>query len=227
MLLPLRLQGLQLLLVIPIATHCTRSYNPLCPFKTLGTCLDPPHSSHTHSRSFIPSLVPVRTPLVPVHISCTPLAPACAHSYHPCARSNPDTHLYSRTPPPSFAVEAVAAGAAVVHPCCCCCHCYLHPAIQPFIHPPPAIHCLLFVVCWSCPPAGSCSHAPPILPIACNVPLWIGDITLYIQIHIICNPAYNILLGWPFDILTKRIIRNFANEDPVYYYPPQVPMDSS
>ena len=33
------------------------------------------------------------------------------------------------------------------------------------------------------------------LGLACNVPILVGDITLYIQFHIICNPAYNVLLG--------------------------------
>jgi hypothetical protein len=41
----------------------------------------------------------------------------------------------------------------------------------------------------------------------------IGDITLYVQIHIIRNPAYNILLGRPFDVLMESVIRNYANED--------------
>ena len=46
-----------------------------------------------------------------------------------------------------------------------------------------------------------------------NVPLQIGDITLYVQVHIICSPTYDILLGRPFDILTESVVRNFANED--------------
>ena len=33
------------------------------------------------------------------------------------------------------------------------------------------------------------------LGLARNVPLRIGDITLYVQIHVIRNPAYDILLG--------------------------------
>ena len=33
-----------------------------------------------------------------------------------------------------------------------------------------------------------------------NVPILIGDITLYIQFHIVQNPAYDVLLGRPFDI---------------------------
>jgi hypothetical protein len=44
------------------------------------------------------------------------------------------------------------------------------------------------------------------LSLAQNVPCEIGNITLYMQIHIICNPAYDILLGRPFDILTESVI---------------------
>jgi hypothetical protein len=51
------------------------------------------------------------------------------------------------------------------------------------------------------------------LGLARNVPIQIGDITLYVQIHVICNPAYDILLGRPFNILTESVVRNFANED--------------
>jgi len=46
-----------------------------------------------------------------------------------------------------------------------------------------------------------------------NVPFQIGAITFYLQVHIIRSPAYDILLGRPFDILTESIVRNFANED--------------
>jgi len=51
------------------------------------------------------------------------------------------------------------------------------------------------------------------LGLARNVPMRIGEITLYVQIHVIRSPAYDILLGRPFDILTESIVRNFANED--------------
>jgi hypothetical protein len=51
------------------------------------------------------------------------------------------------------------------------------------------------------------------LGLARNVPLRIGEITLYVQIHIIRSPAYDILLGRPFDILTESVVRNYANED--------------
>ncbi|KAF8193472.1 hypothetical protein K438DRAFT_1431096, partial [Mycena galopus ATCC 62051] len=51
------------------------------------------------------------------------------------------------------------------------------------------------------------------LGLARNVPFRIADITLYLQVHILRNPAYDVLLGRPFDILTQSIVRNFANED--------------
>jgi hypothetical protein len=51
------------------------------------------------------------------------------------------------------------------------------------------------------------------LGMARNVPFTIGSITLYMQVHIIGSPAYDILLGRPFDILTESIVRNFSNED--------------
>jgi hypothetical protein len=51
------------------------------------------------------------------------------------------------------------------------------------------------------------------LGLARNVPFLIGTITLYMQVHVIRSPAYDILLGRPFDILTESIVRNFANED--------------
>ena len=51
------------------------------------------------------------------------------------------------------------------------------------------------------------------LGLARNVPFTIGSITLYMQVHIIRSPAYEVLLGRPFDILTESIVRNFANEE--------------
>ncbi|KAJ7121035.1 hypothetical protein C8R44DRAFT_831743 [Mycena epipterygia] len=53
----------------------------------------------------------------------------------------------------------------------------------------------------------------PSLGLARNVPFRFGDITLYLQVHIVRNPAYDVLLGRPFDVLTQSIVRNFANED--------------
>ncbi|KAF9537435.1 hypothetical protein CPC08DRAFT_607474, partial [Agrocybe pediades] len=51
------------------------------------------------------------------------------------------------------------------------------------------------------------------LGLARNVPFRIGSIVLYMQVHIIRAPAYDILLGRPFDILTESVVRNFRNED--------------
>jgi hypothetical protein len=51
------------------------------------------------------------------------------------------------------------------------------------------------------------------LGLARNVPCRIGNITLYLQIHVIRSPAYDILLGRPFDVLTKSTVKNFTNED--------------
>jgi hypothetical protein len=47
--------------------------------------------------------------------------------------------------------------------------------------------------------------------LARNIPMQIGNITLYV--HIIRNPAYDILLSRPFDVLTESVIQNYANED--------------
>ena len=51
------------------------------------------------------------------------------------------------------------------------------------------------------------------LGLARNIPCRIGNITLYLQIHIIHNPAYDILMGRPFDVLTESIVCNYTNED--------------
>ncbi|KAG5349423.1 hypothetical protein C0989_004003, partial [Termitomyces sp. Mn162] len=42
-----------------------------------------------------------------------------------------------------------------------------------------------------------------LLGLARNVPCTIGDITIYLQIHVLRSPAYDILLGRPFDVLTR------------------------
>ena len=51
------------------------------------------------------------------------------------------------------------------------------------------------------------------LGLARNVPFLLGDLALYMQVHVIRRPAYDILLGRPFDVLTQSIVRNFRNED--------------
>ena len=45
-----------------------------------------------------------------------------------------------------------------------------------------------------------------------NIPIQISEITLYLQFHIVRNPAYDILLGRPFDVLVESIVHNFENE---------------
>ena len=51
------------------------------------------------------------------------------------------------------------------------------------------------------------------LGLARNVPFTFGDLTLYLQVHIIKSPAYDILLGRPFDVLTSSVVTNYSNED--------------
>ena len=51
------------------------------------------------------------------------------------------------------------------------------------------------------------------LGLARNIPFLIGTITLYLQVHVIRSPSYEVLLGRPFDVLTESIVRNYSNED--------------
>ena len=51
------------------------------------------------------------------------------------------------------------------------------------------------------------------LGLARNISFQIGPITVYLQVHVIRSPAYDILLGQPFNILTESVVRNFVNED--------------
>jgi hypothetical protein len=46
-----------------------------------------------------------------------------------------------------------------------------------------------------------------------NVACTIAGITVYLQIHVIREPAYDILLGRPFDVVTESVVRNYANSD--------------
>ncbi|PBK82036.1 hypothetical protein ARMGADRAFT_905387, partial [Armillaria gallica] len=50
------------------------------------------------------------------------------------------------------------------------------------------------------------------LGLARNVPFLFNDITVYLQIHIIASPAYKVLLGHLFDVLTESVIRNHADD---------------
>jgi hypothetical protein len=44
--------------------------------------------------------------------------------------------------------------------------------------------------------------------LAKNVAFRFGDITIYLQVHIIQEPAYKVLLGRPFEILTASVAVN-------------------
>jgi hypothetical protein len=44
-----------------------------------------------------------------------------------------------------------------------------------------------------------------------NVSCRVGNITLYLQIHVIRNAAYDVLLGRPFDVLTRSVAKNFPD----------------
>ena len=46
-----------------------------------------------------------------------------------------------------------------------------------------------------------------------DVPFQFGDITIYLQVHILRNPAYDVLLGRPFDTLTESVVKNYRNEE--------------
>lgn len=53
----------------------------------------------------------------------------------------------------------------------------------------------------------------PTKGLARNVPFRFGELTVYMQLHIIDNPPYQVLLGRPFDSLTESSIQNYANGD--------------
>ena len=46
------------------------------------------------------------------------------------------------------------------------------------------------------------------LGLAKNIPFACGAITVYLQVHIMSNPAYKVLLGRPFDIITESLVKN-------------------
>lgn len=51
------------------------------------------------------------------------------------------------------------------------------------------------------------------LGLAENVPFTFGTVTVYLQVHIIRHPAYRVLLGRPFDVLTSSEIKNSSDGD--------------
>lgn len=46
-----------------------------------------------------------------------------------------------------------------------------------------------------------------------NVSIEVGDITVYVQAHVVRDAAYDILLGRPFDVLTRSVVTNFDNAE--------------
>ncbi|KAI0630495.1 hypothetical protein C8Q77DRAFT_1063505 [Trametes polyzona] len=51
----------------------------------------------------------------------------------------------------------------------------------------------------------------PSLGLARNVPVRFGSIVVYLQFHVIRSPAYDVLLGRPFDVLTESIVQTFGD----------------
>lgn len=49
------------------------------------------------------------------------------------------------------------------------------------------------------------------LGLARNVPFLFGDMTVLLQVHVIRSPAYDVLLGRPFDTLLQTQIQNFSD----------------
>lgn len=47
--------------------------------------------------------------------------------------------------------------------------------------------------------------------LARNVPFRFDDLTLYLQVHVMSNPAYRVLLGRPFEVLTEQVTQNFRD----------------
>jgi hypothetical protein len=51
-------------------------------------------------------------------------------------------------------------------------------------------------------------HVEKTLGLATDVPFTFGDLTVMLQIHVINKPSYKILLGCPFDALTRSNVQN-------------------
>jgi hypothetical protein len=55
------------------------------------------------------------------------------------------------------------------------------------------------------------NHIEPTLGLAKNVCFRVGGLNLFLQVHILANPPYRVLLGRPFSSFTQSIVRNKAN----------------
>ncbi len=42
-----------------------------------------------------------------------------------------------------------------------------------------------------------------------NIPFKIAGINIYMQVHVLQKPAYDVLFGRPFNVLTESIVRNY------------------
>jgi hypothetical protein len=51
------------------------------------------------------------------------------------------------------------------------------------------------------------------LGLARNIPFQVGTIMVYLQVYIICEPSYGVLLERPFNIVTQSVVWNFAKAD--------------
>ena len=49
--------------------------------------------------------------------------------------------------------------------------------------------------------------------LARNVPFKFGEVTVYLQLHVVDEAPYQVLLGRPFDVLTSSSVQNFADGD--------------
>lgn len=49
------------------------------------------------------------------------------------------------------------------------------------------------------------------LGLARNVPVRFGSIVVYLQFHVLRSPAYDVLLGRPFDVLTSSVVKTNAD----------------
>src|SRR4051812_33411015 len=50
----------------------------------------------------------------------------------------------------------------------------------------------------------------PSLGLVENLPFTFGGITVLFQVHVLENPAYDILLGRPFNVVCQTLIKNFS-----------------
>jgi hypothetical protein len=51
------------------------------------------------------------------------------------------------------------------------------------------------------------------LGLAKDVPFRFGEVLIFLQVHVVPSPAYDVLLGRPFEVLTQANFRNFLSGD--------------